>query len=659
MSTRSVGVPLIGLLFAVSSSFAETNSWTKTTSGYWEEPFWSLGQLPSASQEAIVFTNAGSKALAIGASTVASHPESLQINHFHVDAPTNSHNLLLLNYAGLNVPLTTATTYIGRDGSLLSYYSAIRADQLNVNGRATFAEFAESQVGLARIGTFRVASMGPGTNTAELTLSNGLFSASGIDLAEGVPGAFNQYGGSSHIGALVIGTEGIFSLAGGALNVSNSVSLRGSARLNITGGTAAMTGLGFSESPARGGEVVLSDGTLRASFVVASDAHFAQSGGRAELRDVQFTVGALDSSDYMLSGGVLITSNFSARVLDRGDFDFEQSSGIHTNTGSIVLSSPASRRGESAYHFMNGLLFTPHLELPNGLFFQEAGTARVQRISLSGWDGSYLQSGGTTHAQELSITEGASYHVRGGQLWTSNATVQFAADLSFARPLIWLNGGEHHVQRRLLLDSGGVYVLENGVLAAPFINLEGGGWLQLNGGGNIATNELLTIRGGILESAGGEYRFGGLRVPGDSRIDFPFNPGTLRFTDAGYTNGALNARLSITNWTAGSDHLYVGTNAHAITSDQLSLIRFVNPSSYPPGTYNARVTSSGEIVPVEPGTLSHSRTQNGMVLTWPEGYALYTSAIATGPYQPVPGATSPYPISFTDPQRFFLVRPMQ
>src|SRR4051812_40259233 len=118
MRTRSCVLSAFGLLFA-ASSFAATNSWTKTISGYWEEPFWSLGHLPSASDEAIVVTNAGFKALAIGPSTVASAPGSLQINDLYVDAPTNSHNLLLLNYSGLNIPLTTDTTHIGRDGSLL------------------------------------------------------------------------------------------------------------------------------------------------------------------------------------------------------------------------------------------------------------------------------------------------------------------------------------------------------------------------------------------------------------------------------------------------------------------------------------------------------------------------------------------------------------
>ena len=649
-------VSLIGLLFA-ASSFAATNSWIKSISGNWEEPFWSLGELPSASQEAIVFTNAGFKALAIAPSTVANHPNSLQINHLYVDAPTNSHNRLLLNYAGLNVPLTTTTAYIGRDGSLLSYYSVFRATQLTINGNATFAELAEAYVGAARIGTSLIGSMGPGTNTAELTLSNGLFSASQVEIANGVPGTIRQYDGSSRMLGLTIGTDGLYSLSGGDLNASNSVTLRGSALLSITGGTAALTSIGFTDSFAGPGRVELSDGTLRARSVTASQAFFGQSGGRAEFSEVQFQVGALHSSDYELSGGTLASSNFVARALDRGDFDFHQSGGIHTNSGTLLLSSPATRRGESAYHFVNGLLFTPHLDLPNGLFFQEAGTARVQRITLSGWDGFYLQNGGTTHAQELSLTEGAGYQVRGGQLWTSNTTLRVAADFQFARPVITLMGGEHHIEGRLLADLGGVYVVESGTLTAPVINLDPGGMLSLFAGGNIASNDLLTIRGGTIVSAGGEYRFGSLRVPGQSTIDFPSNPGTLRFRDAGYTNGTLNTQLLITNWTAGSDHLYVGTNAHAITPGQLSLIRFVNPGGYSPGTYHARVMPDGEIVPGGLGPLSHSRTQNGIVLTWPEGYTLYSSTNVTGPYQLVPGATNPYPVGFTDPQRFFLLRP--
>src|ERR1700716_3735534 len=85
-----------------TSAMGKTNSWIKGTSGYWEEPYWSLG-LPGTNQ-AVLFTN-GWQALAIGPSTVQNHPESLTVDSLTIAAPSNSFNELLLNYAGLQTPL--------------------------------------------------------------------------------------------------------------------------------------------------------------------------------------------------------------------------------------------------------------------------------------------------------------------------------------------------------------------------------------------------------------------------------------------------------------------------------------------------------------------------------------------------------------------------
>src|SRR5438105_890918 len=83
-------------------SLAE-NTWTKTSSAYWEEPFWSAGHLPTFTDGPIMFTNAGWKALAIGSATTANYPDSLRLTNLTIDAPPDSHNLLLLNWAGLSV----------------------------------------------------------------------------------------------------------------------------------------------------------------------------------------------------------------------------------------------------------------------------------------------------------------------------------------------------------------------------------------------------------------------------------------------------------------------------------------------------------------------------------------------------------------------------
>ena len=50
------------------SAAAQTNSWTNSVSGKWQDAHWSLGQLPGTNQT-ILFTNAGWKALEIGPDT--------------------------------------------------------------------------------------------------------------------------------------------------------------------------------------------------------------------------------------------------------------------------------------------------------------------------------------------------------------------------------------------------------------------------------------------------------------------------------------------------------------------------------------------------------------------------------------------------------------
>ena len=668
MRTRSCALGVIGLLLAVSA-FGDTNSWTKTTSGNWEEPFWSLGQLPSASDEATVVTNAGFKAVAIGPSTVATAPGSLQINDLYVDAPTNSHNLLLLNYAGLNIPLTTATTHIGRDGSLLSYYSALRANQFAVNGQATFAEFAESQVNEAWVGTFRFDSIGTGTGSAELTLSNGLFSVFQINIAEGVPGVFNQYGGANQTRSLFIGGGGVYSLFDGTLNVTQSVNLdpstQASARLNIAGGVAEMTELeSVNNDPRAKGELSLSGGTLRATRLVANNAQFTQTDGRAEIGDIQFPFGTplgRTFTDYTLSGGVLVSSNLVFGLDGTGSASFSQSRGIHTNLTTILLSAPEGSNSASMYSLRDGLLVSSRIDIPGGYFAQNGGTNQAQRISIA-HRGVYANVAGsvgeicTNHAQELVINDFGSYSMSAGaQLWTSNTTVQFGS------PTFSVFLGHHHVENRLLIDSGGKYFLYSGTLGARFITLDGGGGLILaDGGGIITTNDTVFMRSGTITVAYGDHQFGALRVPGGGDIDFPTaGPNALRFVNAGYTDGGLNAELRIRHWTPGGDHLYVGNNPSAITPDQLYLTHFIDPEGYPPGTYAARVTSNGEIVPVEFRPLGFTRSQNGLILTWADNtYGLYSSTNVVGPYQPVFGATSPYTNSFTKPQEFFIVRPV-
>jgi hypothetical protein len=126
MKTRpAVGLLLFVCLPSVVFGDPVVNSWMKPTSGYWEEQaYWSLGVLPDATQS-VVFTNEGWKALAIGPNTAQSFPQSMQIQGLQIAGPTNSYNVLLLNYSGFEVPLQVTSLTVGSNSSVVALSSML------------------------------------------------------------------------------------------------------------------------------------------------------------------------------------------------------------------------------------------------------------------------------------------------------------------------------------------------------------------------------------------------------------------------------------------------------------------------------------------------------------------------------------------------------
>src|SRR5437764_387566 len=167
----SLRTAVILFLFSVTPIFgADTtglgNSWTKATSGYWEEPYWSLGELPSIRHGETAFDNAGWKALAIGAQTTANYPDSLSISNLYVTAPPDSSNLLLLNWAGLAVPLSIVNDFrIQPRCALLSFASAVRAKTFYCNGQAMFDVESSAQFEGVEIGHYITLAEGPAVLT--------------------------------------------------------------------------------------------------------------------------------------------------------------------------------------------------------------------------------------------------------------------------------------------------------------------------------------------------------------------------------------------------------------------------------------------------------------------------------------------------------------
>src|SRR4051812_49063138 len=131
---------------SVSAQTGGTNSWIKPSSGFWEEPSWSLGQIPNHDQAGVVLNNPGWKALAITANTTANFPGSLWIKNLLVESPIDSANQLLLNYVGMAVPLRIDgdLRVVGTNSSLVSYYSGLRSANFYLGGVATFDQLSEA-----------------------------------------------------------------------------------------------------------------------------------------------------------------------------------------------------------------------------------------------------------------------------------------------------------------------------------------------------------------------------------------------------------------------------------------------------------------------------------------------------------------------------------
>jgi hypothetical protein len=66
--------------------------------------------------------------------------------------------------------------------------------------------------------------------------------------------------------------------------------------------------------------------------------------------------------------------------------------------------------------------------------------------------------------------------------------------------------------------------------------------------------------------------------------------------------------------------------------------------------------ATGEVVPVAPPLLEFTRNGGTLTLGWSSGWFLQSATNIAGPYQDVPGATSPWPVSMANPQEFFRLK---
>jgi hypothetical protein len=583
---------------------AQTNSWTNSASGNWEDPYWSLGVLPGTNQT-VLFTNSGVKVLTIGPNTAQNFPDAMNVQSITVSSPPDSGNILLLNYAGFETPLMATDLTIGSNSIMLAYASSIQliSDYGDLTIHGTFIQDAGTQISTTNAyvdGTYNLISglltvrelaidvlgkfiQSGGTNACRLTLD-----VSGFGLLSSNNAPEYDLNGGEYDGEILIRNGGTFDQSGGVANDVHTGEFLGE---GVDGHLVQSGGIfngptnsplyipaeeGFLEEIPIGSSAMQTGGTNQEySLVIGlplAAEYYANYNNQLQYDHCQ---GVSDSSGtYTLSNGMLITSGTSITA----NGDIEQSGGVDIVNGTLSL------QGTLYYTFIYTAGFNEHWFVgcaQPAIYSLAGGFLSVSNLAVEG-AGSVFQSGGT--------------NVITGNLTLSTPTSQYGA----AYP--------------------GTYDLSGGLLIASNISSGFGEFLQSGGrlvvgnlsvlnfiqtGGNIIQSGLFSL-GSAMRVATGNQQFGQLQLDNIDlnplSLTLPAGPSRIQFADSSPIAWASNYDLMIQNWSGslyggGSQQIIFGSNNLALTPQQLSQIQFQNPAGLALGNYPARILATGEIVP--------------------------------------------------------------
>lgn len=635
----AVGWFWVALVLGRGVGLAQANSWTNPVSGYWENPYWSLGVLPGPGQD-IMLTNAGFKAVGINPSTRQNYPQTLSVNSITIGSPAYSFNELLLNYFGLGTPLSAGSVSVQSNSTLVALFARLVAtNQLYCDGNLIQGASAQIATSNLYVGA---------TATAMYSMTNGTVSASSeyigtIGFGGNNQTVFDQFGGTNSSASFAVEPASQYNLYGGDLLLSNAVVYGTNFQ---QGGMLTVTGeLTLDQT------YILSGGALNAHDIQVLGGYpwsLQQSGGTNSVTDT-ISLGTLtsyyaDEGFYNLSNGVLVASNILVGPSSR----FEQEGGSCTLTGGIEVFTDFDALRGGIGSLIGGTLSSPSIDLSFGLFFQSNSTNLV-----------------------AGTLAGGGYDLQSGLLVTSNTETYAGVTGDYGFFYQWAggfsqSGGIHRVSN--LLTLGGalglipyystLYFLSGGELSAQNIELDSGAVFQQTGG-TLNLPGLLTLSDGDWQCNTGQQQLGTLLLANGTGnfLEMPAGACILRFQDCNGIAWSNAAALSIPAWDGspaggGAHQIFFGSSSNGLTPAQLGQIRFVNPDGLT-GIYPAAILASGEIVPAH--FLGVQRNFKQWSLVWSGSAVLQSATNASGPFRDVAGA-SPYAISFTNSKAFFRLR---
>jgi len=240
----------------------------------------------------------------------------------------------------------------------------------------------------------------------------------------------------------------------------------------------------------------------------------------------------------------------------------------------------------------------------NPLTFSVSTGSAALTINNSNGNGAHTINSALTLASSLNISQNSA-----GTL-TLGGTISGAQGITkTGAGILQFTGASANTYTGPTTVSGGTFSLNKSsgnAIAVGSITVNTGGTLLLAGANQIGDTVAMTLNGGVFSTAGHNETLGALTLSANSTLDLGASSSTVNFANSAGSSWNSLALLTLQNWTSGSDHLFFGSAASALTASQISDIRFVNPVGYGPGVYLATILSSGEIVPKipEPTTLT-------------------------------------------------------
>src|ERR1041385_7252184 len=193
------------IVLCCASALGQTNRWTNSVSGYWQQQSWLLGRLPGTNQT-VFFRNAGSKIVTLGTNTARNYPQTMTVDSLIVASPPNSFNELLLNYAGLQVPLSAHSLFVSNKAAVVALDSALdisgAGGELVIDGALKQGDFSSVRCNHLVLGP---------SGAAVYDLTNGTLAATSEDIS----GIFNHLDGTN--ASASINLAGTYQISSGLL----------------------------------------------------------------------------------------------------------------------------------------------------------------------------------------------------------------------------------------------------------------------------------------------------------------------------------------------------------------------------------------------------------------------------------------------------------